>query len=224
MILKSDVLPEAMIFDLDGTLFETESVLLEAYHKAFDRLRQEGFYEGETPPQRLILSSLGMLLEQIWEVVLPAADSLTRQHANDWLLHYQLELLNSGKGRMYPGVLPTLRRLKDMGIRLFVASNGLEEYVKAVIRSQGMSRLFEGLYSAGEFQSATKADLVGRLLGDFGITSAWMIGDRKSDVEAGAANGLVVVGCQYSGFSGTGELAGAQYRISAFSELESLLP
>lgn len=224
MKLKCDALPEAMIFDLDGTLFETESILLEAYHRTFDRLRQEGFYEGETPSQRLIISSLGMLLEQIWEAVLPAADAVTRQRANEWLLHYQLELLNSGEGSMYPGVLPTLRRLKDKGIRLFVASNGLEKYVKGVIRNQGMAHLFEGLYSAGEFRSASKVDLVGMLVRHFGITSAWMIGDRKSDVEAGTANGLIVVGCQYSGFSETDELDGAQHRINAFSELLSLLP
>ncbi len=39
--------PEAMIFDLDGTLFQTETLLLPAYRATFDRLREEGLYEAK---------------------------------------------------------------------------------------------------------------------------------------------------------------------------------
>ncbi len=58
--------PQAMMFDMDGTLFETETVLLPAYHRTFEQLRSEGLYEGETPSESIILGSLGMLLEDIW--------------------------------------------------------------------------------------------------------------------------------------------------------------
>ena len=54
-------LPEAMIFDLDGTLFQTETLLIPVYYRLFDQLRSEGLYEGETPDISLILGSLGML-------------------------------------------------------------------------------------------------------------------------------------------------------------------
>ena len=53
--------PEAMIFDMDGTLFKTETLLVPVFHQVFDRLREERLYEGETPPEELILSCLGML-------------------------------------------------------------------------------------------------------------------------------------------------------------------
>ncbi|UUZ80601.1 hypothetical protein LJK88_38035 [Paenibacillus sp. P26] len=42
---RQQTTPEAMIFDLDGTLFQTETPL-PAYHATFDRLRAEGLYEG----------------------------------------------------------------------------------------------------------------------------------------------------------------------------------
>lgn len=66
--------PEAIVFDMDGTLFQTESLLLPAYHKMFDILREEGLYVGPTPPEERILSSLGMLLADIWKKVMPEAD------------------------------------------------------------------------------------------------------------------------------------------------------
>jgi phosphoglycolate phosphatase len=215
--------PEAMLFDLDGTLFRTETLLLPAYHATFGQLKKEGLYIGETPPEERILGALGMLLELIWQRVMPGASLETRLRADELLLQYQIEGLSRGTGELYEGVEQTLRALHAKGIRLFVASNGLEDYVKGVTQAMGISSLFEGQYSAGEYQTRSKVDLVKLLLAEHGIQSAWMVGDRSSDVEAGLSNGLTVVGCDYAGFRDKGELSGSHMRIEAFSELLSFL-
>lgn len=215
--------PEAMLFDLDGTLFQTETLILPAYHATFDELRRKGLYTGETPPEERILGALGMLLEHIWQRVMPDSPVETHREADRLLLHYQIEGLKQGGGALYDGVAETLTQLRARGVRLFVASNGLEDYVKGVVKAKGISHLFEGLYSAGEFQTRSKVDLVRLLLETHGITSAWMVGDRSSDVEAGMKNGLTVVGCDYAGFREKGELEGADIRISSFAELLQLL-
>ncbi|MCS7463635.1 HAD-IA family hydrolase [Paenibacillus doosanensis] len=216
--------PEAMLFDLDGTLFQTETLLLPAYHATFDQLRAEGSYTGETPPESEILGGLGMLLEHIWQRVMPGVDEQVHRRADVLLLDHQVQGLERGEGRMYDEVEATLKALRDRGIRLFVASNGLEPYVKGVIEHKGLSPLFEGLYSAGEFRTRSKVDLVRMLLETYGVQSAWMVGDRSSDVEAGRENGLAVIGCDYAGFRKEGELDGADVRIGRFSELLELLP
>ncbi|MBP1154580.1 phosphoglycolate phosphatase [Paenibacillus sp. PvR052] len=216
--------PEAMIFDLDGTLFQTETLLLPAYHGTFDRLRAEGLYEGETPPEKHILSGLGMLLEHIWQIVMPDVDHAVHRRADELLLKLQLEGMARGEGKLYDGVTDTLKELHGRGIRLFIASNGLEAYVKGVIRYQGLEPLFkpDGLYSAGEFQTRSKVDLVRMLLEKHEVASAWMVGDRSSDVEAGHGNNLFVVGCDYAGFRKEGELDEADVRIAGFSGLLKL--
>lgn len=215
--------PEAMLFDLDGTLFQTETLLLPAYEAAFDELRQEGTYTLGTPPKELILSSLGMLLEHIWARVLPDSDEAVRSRADELLLRHQMEGLERGDGVMYDGVEETLRALHAKGIKLFVASNGLEGYVKEVIRLKGLGDLFTGLYSAGEYQTRSKVDLVKLLLEHHGVRSAWMVGDRSSDVEAGKDNGLPVVGCRYAQFGKDSELEGADMIITQFSQLLELV-
>ncbi|NGZ75824.1 HAD family hydrolase [Saccharibacillus alkalitolerans] len=214
--------PEAMIFDMDGTLFQTETALLPAYRKMFDILRAEGLYAGETPPERLILGSLGMLLEEIWKIVMPDADEKVRSRANELLLELQLEVLKQGEALLYPDVKETLEELQDRGVRLFVASNGLEGYVKGVSAALGLESLFEAQYSAGEYRTATKVLLVEMLLKNHGVKSAWMVGDRSSDVQAGRGNGLGVIGCAYADFGANHELEDADVLITKFGQLIEL--
>lgn len=210
---------EALLFDLDGTLFRTETLALAAYHATFDQMRAEGVYEFPTPPEKVFLGSLGLLLEEIWRRVIPDATDVARHRANELLLYHEDRLLDEGFGEMYDGVEATLRELHRRGYKLFVASNGLEGYVKGVIRKKGLTDVFTGLYSAGEYQTATKAELVSLLLRHHNVSSACMCGDRKNDVEAGKKNGLFVVGCDYAGFHDDGELQDADLVIHAFPEL-----
>lgn len=214
--------PEAMLFDLDGTLFKTETLLLPAYYRTFDSLRAEGLYHGETPPEQRILECLGQLLPEIWRNVMPNTPIETRERADVLLLRYQIEGLKSGEGELYEGVEATLTKLRERGIRLFVASNGLEDYVKEVCRYKGIAPLLEDMYSAGEYQTSSKVDLVRLLLERYQIQHAWMVGDRSSDVAAGLNNGLPVIGCDYAGFGDPQELAGATRIIRSFDQLAEL--
>lgn len=216
--------PEALIFDMDGTLFQTETNAVPAYESAFAKLRGEGVIAGGEPRVKELLGSLGMLLPDIWKRVLPDEPEAVRARMDEVFLEEELRLLAQGVGSLYPGVAETLRLLKDAGYRLFVASNGLERYVKGVAQYTGIAPLFEGLYSAGEYRTSSKVELVRLLLQRHGVGSAWMVGDRSSDVEAGRANGLKVIGCDYASFgvSADDELRGADVRIRSFRELADL--
>ncbi|MFC3749120.1 HAD hydrolase-like protein [Paenibacillus sp. GCM10012306] len=214
--------PEAIIFDMDGTLFQTESLLLPAYHKMFDILREEGLYTGTTPPEERILGSVGMLLEQIWKIVMPEAGENVHRRADELLLQLEIEGLEAGNTLLYPQVAETLVALKERDVRLFVASNGLQDYIHSIVVVHELKELFEGLYSAGGQGTATKTDLVRILLDSRGISSAWMVGDRSSDVKAGKDNGQTVIGCAYADFGRQDELKGSDVIIESIGELLEL--
>ncbi|MBB3108283.1 phosphoglycolate phosphatase-like HAD superfamily hydrolase [Paenibacillus phyllosphaerae] len=216
--------PEAFIFDMDGTLFETDTLLRGVHERIFETLRQEGLYMGPTPPVDKLLGCLGMLLSDIWNNVMPNSSEAARNRADELMLQYELEGLEANEGTLYPHVEDVLQELKARGYKLFVASNGLETYVKGVAKHRGIAALFDGLYSAGEYQTLSKVDLVARLLKDHKIKSAWMVGDRSSDVEAGKSNGLMVAGCAYAVYGKAEELKGSDVLLTDFRELLKLIP
>ncbi|MFD0962252.1 HAD family hydrolase [Paenibacillus chungangensis] len=213
--------PDAAIFDMDGTLFETDTLLIPVHERVFRTLREEGLYSEETPSVDILLGCLGMLLEDIWRQVMPSSTEEARKRADELLLQYELEGLAAGEGSLYPHVEQTLRVLKARGVKLFIASNGLEHYVKGIAEHRGIASLFDGIYSAGEYGTRSKVDLVARLLEDHGLQSShvWMVGDRSSDVEAGKRNGLVSIGCAYARYGEGSELCDADRLIHDFRQL-----
>ncbi|MHA7964342.1 HAD family hydrolase [Paenibacillus sp. CAU 1782] len=217
--------PLALIFDMDGTLFKTDTLLEVVHERVFATLREEGLYKGEIPPLDALLSCLGMLLDDLWRKLMPDCSREARERADVLLLQYELEELAAGRGELYPGVKETLEVLKDRGFNLFVASNGLEHYVKGVAEHKGIASLFDGVYSAGEFGTSSKVDLVARLLNDHNLQASpeiWMVGDRSSDVEAGKTNGLTAVACAYASYGKDSELKDADIFIADFKELLKL--
>ncbi|MEW9031171.1 MAG: HAD family hydrolase [Planifilum fimeticola] len=214
------------VFDMDGTLFQSEKVALPAFRRAFRRLKEESLYRGDPPSDEEIQSVFGMTQEEIWARLLPEADEKTRKIADRWTLEEELAGLRRGEGSLYPGVAETLHRLKEEGWRLFIASNGLRPYLDGVLETFRLASLFSGVYGAGDYETETKDELVRLLMEEHGVSGGFMVGDRKSDVEAGKANGLKVIGCRYPGYTRFGradELKDADVVVDRFPDILSVL-
>ncbi|TQR29649.1 HAD hydrolase-like protein [Brevibacillus brevis] len=215
--------PFAILFDMDGTLLQTEKLSTPAFIRTFDQLRQKGLWQGETPDERELINVLGMTIEQIWDKLLPGASEEATRSADAFLLDNEIQLLKERVTELYPDVKSILEKLHEKGFALFVASNGQEEYIDAICQAYELKPLMTDLYSAGRFRTHSKNDLVAKLLSDYKIGQAIMVGDRHSDVEAGKTNGLFTIGCDF-GFAKPGELDGADVIITSFSQLLNHLP
>lgn len=213
-------IPFAVIFDMDGTLFQTETVLVPALHKTFDRLRREGQWQGDTPVEKY-LRILGVPVSEVWRRLMPEASEAVRDRAAAWFLDDIIDEIGQGNGRLYPDVLTTLAALADQGIPLFVASNGRSRYLAAIRTAFRLERYFIDFYSLDRFSLTSKSALVKQLLNDYQIERAVMVGDRCSDIEAAKENGLVAIGCQF-GFAAGEELAAADVVIEQFRELAAI--
>lgn len=208
----------AAIFDMDGTLLKTEEVAVPAFRQTFEQLKQEGAIDLPIPSDDDFTSVFGMTLEDIWNKLLPGQTDEVKSRADKYMLAKELTILKEEDIHLYSGVKETLTELRRRGVSLFIASNGLDEYIKGVCDHFQMTDWFVDLYSAGRFQTESKDDLVKKLLDDFSIENAVMVGDRKSDIQAGKANRLPTIGCAY-GFADEGELQGADHVIRDFAEI-----
>lgn len=216
-------MPFAIFFDMDGTLLQTEKLSTPAFLRTFERLREKGLWTGETPSEEELVNVLGMTVEQVWKKLLPGANEEAVCAADAFLLENEIALLKEKVTDLYPGVRETLEQLHAKGIPLFVASNGQKEYIEAICQEYALKPLLTDLYSAGRFRTRSKVDLVAKLIADYQVEQAVMVGDRHSDVEAGVKNGLFTIGCDF-GFAKPGELDGADVVITQFAQLLDHLP
>ncbi|MBL0389448.1 HAD family hydrolase [Tumebacillus sp. ITR2] len=205
---------DAMIFDVDGTLFQTEKVALPAFRQTFEKLRRPA------PTDEQILNVFGMTIPEVWETLLPDASMDERDKANELLAQAEMELMQKGTGALYPAVKKTLHTLREAGVKLFTASNGEMRYVETVIETQGLTPLFDKLYCAGAYKTEKKEELVALLLDEQHLNekNTVMVGDRKSDITAGKKNFLLTVGCDF-GFANEHELDDADEIITSFDQL-----
>lgn len=213
---------DGIIFDLDGTLFQTDKLALHAFNKTFEMIQDEGYKIDIVPNSQEVLAVIGLTLENIWEQLLPNLPKKIHNIASEYLLMFEIEGIKGGFGDLYPGVMETLITLKYNGYRLYIASNGLKEYVHEVTNNFNINHLFNGIYSSKDFNTNSKDELVKMIMEYHNFDKGVMVGDRLSDVEAGIKNNLFVIGCDF-GFSKHDEIFNSDIIINDFKKITEII-
>ncbi|RIV26683.1 HAD family hydrolase [Alicyclobacillaceae bacterium I2511] len=203
-----------LLFDLDGTLIDTSSVVLPAFTATLK------FLGTKIPDTEVLRATFGVPDEEIWKQLLPEGDKALRQVA---YVRAQAEIC-AGIRRtrvLLPETLTVLQKLYLRGHTLSVASNCSSAYLEAVVSSQGLGPLLTHPLCLESVGGHCKADILAAHQAYFGTDPLVMVGDRLSDVEAAKATGLPVVGCAF-GFGNPQEVAGANVVIHRLSQLLDL--
>jgi HAD superfamily hydrolase (TIGR01509 family) len=133
---------KALIFDVDGTLADTESVHLEAFNHAF---REEGLDWHWTVEQytRLLEVSGGKeRMAHHWRSVDPQMKEVDAGARNDTInrLHeiktaYYENAVSSGAVQLRPGVLALMNEARAQGLQLAIATTTSPVNIAALMRS-----------------------------------------------------------------------------------------
>ena len=121
-------------------------------------------------------------------------------------------------GALFPGVHKLLGNLHSAGFKLVICSKSPMEYIGLVVEQMGISRFFEGYYSAEGYSS--KADLVKEIISP-GIPAA-VIGDTHGDITAAIENGLPSIAAMY-GYGNKSLLKDADYFVDSPEEIAECL-
>lgn len=214
-VVPSDHLPVVVtldvrgwvVFDMDGTLYKTESSTLPACRRALSALGLP------CPSAETLLSWIGEPSEVFCRRLAPGLsdadfDLLTRQ-----IDLFELEAVRT-VGELYPGVPETLAQLKARGYRLAVCSLGSPEYLATITERTGIGPWFDLVVGAGP-DVRDKAQLLASLVPTLG-PRAVLVGDRSHDVAAALAHGLPSIGALW----GYGPTEARRATVSATSVLE----
>ena len=210
----------AVIFDMDGTLFQTNLILEPALEATFEQLRQKGQWIGTTPIEKY-REIMGVPLPVVWETLCPEHTLQMREQSNQLFQLALIEQIKSGNGALYEEVESTLMKLTDKH-PLFIASNGQTAYLQAIAQTYKLTKWIKGIYSIDLIASGNKSELVSTVLKEHNIHSGFVVGDRSSDIQAALDNHLISIGVRFD-FAQEKELEKADYIVNTFNEIYTII-
>ncbi|MGE6401412.1 HAD family hydrolase [Bacillus cereus] len=213
---------QALIFDMDGTLFQTDKILELSLDDTFDHLRSLQLWNTITPIDKY-REIMGVPLPKVWEALLPNHSNEVREQTDAYFLERLIENIKSGNGALYPNVKEVFSFIKENNCSVYIASNGLTEYLQAIVSYYDLEQWVTETFSIEQIQSLNKGDLVKSILMKYDIKEAAVVGDRLSDINAAKDNGLIAIGCNFD-FAQEEELAHADLVINDLMELKGILP
>ncbi|WP_173915305.1 HAD hydrolase-like protein [Halobacillus sp. Marseille-Q1614] len=210
-----------VIFDMDGTLFQTNTILEISLEDTFNHLRSNGQWEGETPIEKY-REIMGVPLVTVWKSLLPDHSEEIRHEADEYFLDQLIANINKGNGELYPHAIEMLNSLKEKGYSIFIASNGLPQYLEAIVTYYSLDQWVKETFSIQSIPTLDKGDLVKSILVKYEKENAVVVGDRLSDIHAAKTNHLMAVGCNFD-FAVEDELAQADKVIDDLIQLQTVL-
>ena len=208
---------DTAIFDVDGTLVDTNYQHALAWFRAFRRY-------GITRPLWRIHRGIGMGGDTFVPEI--AGQDVERQHG-DALRDAWTEEFDQLIGEVQPfdATQSLLQEVKDRGFRLVLASSGKTQHVEAFLDLFGGRELADAWTTSDDAErSKPEPDIVETALARVEGASGVMIGDSVYDCLAAGRIGIPTLAVRTGGFS-TEELeqAGAARVFDSLDELQSAL-
>lgn len=216
----SSSLPRAVVFDLDGTLVDTEDIVMQATRHAIRRHLTREFTDDE------LWALYGRPVQEVWTALGGERAGDLHDAFQEFYGRHRLDLV-----RPFPGVLETVEALAQRGVRLGLLSNKLRADGLAELATAGLDGAFE-VQMFVEDMRWPKPDASGLLtiLERLGVQpgAALMVGDGPMDIlcgqRAGAATGLALWARQARGQRTALEQLGPDHLFMALAEILPLFP
>ena len=181
----------AFIFDIDGTLVDSNELHVDSWDHAFRKFGKE-FSREELRAQ------IGKGSDQyLPEFLTPDEIKRFGKELDD----YRSELFRKEylpKVQPFPKVRELFQRIRDDNKRIVLASSGKKKDTKYYIDLLKIEDLIDGYVSGDDADSSKPApdifDASLKKLGDISPTEAMTVGDTKFDVEAARKAGLKTIG------------------------------
>ncbi len=180
---------DAVVFDLDGTLFDAEEGIVSSVKATALGL------ELAVPPDAQLRDVVGPPLRDSFRDLLHVPEAQIEQAMN--LYHEDFSARGMYLYSVYPHIRSTLQMLREGGAHVAIATSKPLALTMDILRHFGMDGLFDRVVGEGEGAAKLgKPELIRRALPDR-YKNAAMVGDRKFDVEGAKANGIDAVGVAY---------------------------
>lgn len=205
-----------VIFDVDGTLVDSQAHIVGAMDFAFAALNLP------CPPKTAVLGIVGLSLPQAMHRLAPEAD-------NDALVAAYKDsfaaMRADNASPLYPGALDALTALKARSdLVLGVATGKSRRGLTHVLQAHGLEAYFVTTQVADDHPSKPHPSMVLTAMAEAGTRpeDTVMIGDTSFDMDMGAAAGVHCLGVSW-GYHPVRDLTKASAVIDAYDALPAAL-
>jgi phosphoglycolate phosphatase len=212
---------QLIVFDCDGTLVDSQHLIVAAAEQAFVA------HGLAPPPASAVHAVIGLSLETAFAVLHPESGLAERLRLVDsYRSAWQALRADGVHEPLYPGALATLSALERQGHLLGVATGKSRPGLLHVLDHHGLTALFVSLQTADRHPSKPHPSMLEEAMRETGSApgATLMVGDTSFDMAMARAAGVGAVGVAW-GYHAVGDLvaAGATTILERFEDLLDLV-
>ncbi len=210
-----------ILFDLDGTLVDSQDLIVEAQRRAF------AAHDIRAPSRAASLSIVGLSLREAFCALAGAegpVESLSVAYREAWT---QIRAAPDFAEPLFPGAREIIAALAGMeGVTLGIATGKARRGVDHLFAHTGWQGSFKTVQTADGHPSKPAPDMILAAMAETGAAPAatFMVGDTSFDMQMAANAGVRAIGVAW-GYHSAAELtrAGAERVVADFAELRHLI-
>lgn len=205
---------DSIIFDLDGTLWDSTGNVATAWEEA----RKQVDFVPEQITQERVRSVTGTAYDVIFEILLPDLTIEERNQFKAICAKSEIDTLHAKGGDMYPGLTAAIKYLAEK-YKLYIVSNCQSGYIETFFDHSPVTEYFSGHQCYGT-KGLPKAENIKDIVNDHQLQSPVYVGDTNGDRDSAAKAGVPFIFANY-GFGVVEE--GMIATISGLGDLVELL-
>lgn len=215
-------MPALIVFDVDGTLIDSQANIILAMRDAFGR------HTMPVPDPHRVRRIVGLSLVEAMQVLVPGGETALHQSlAEDYKTAFH-RLRDAGMvdEPLYPGARAAVEALAEAGLKLGIATGKSDRGLAKCLQVHQLTHHFLTLQTADRHPSKPHPSMLQQAMAEAGVTpgETVMIGDTVYDMDMAAAAGVRSIGVTW-GYHDGPELAeaGASAVLETYPALVDLI-
>ena len=205
-----------ILFDLDGTLWDACSSIAAAWEEYVRLYEKEWYSKGVRISVESVYEACGKTMDVFTSILLHQLPEEEQKRLYHPCCEYEVKYLRERGGKLFPGVIDTLRELAG-NYNLYIVSNCQEGYIEGFMHFYGIEDIISDTQDYGT-SGLPKDENIRMLLKRNNIDTAVYVGDTSGDFQSTPKACLPFIFASY----GFGELEKDEIPVAVITEFSEL--